>query len=145
MGRQQITNVSRDGCEPQKGQRRDAVKKSCSGHAAHRVGQTVCSPASPSCLDPGLPTHTTLHRTELEGSSSKMTSTSCPRLRRELTRSLKPPGELSTMRQGDLSECPEEWTIRLARFFVTIRIDARCSGDKLHLGEVVSQHTKQDL
>jgi hypothetical protein len=49
------------------------------------------------------------------------------------------------MRQGDLSECPEEWTIRLARFFVTIRIDARCSGDKLHLGEVVSQHTKQDL
>jgi hypothetical protein len=49
------------------------------------------------------------------------------------------------MRQGDLSECPEEWTIRLARFFVTILVDARCSGDKLHLGEVVSQHTKQDL
>ena len=74
-----------------------------------------------------------------------MTSTTCPRLRLELTRSLKPPCDLSTMRQGDLSECPEECTIRLARFLVTIRFDARCSGDKLHLGELVSQHTKQDL
>src|SRR6516164_454134 len=77
--------------------------------------KTASSPASPSRLDPGLPVHITLYRTELDGSASEITSTTCPRFKRKLPRNLKPPCELSTTRQGSLSARPLRVMIKLAR------------------------------
>ena len=64
--------------------------------------------------EPGLPNHITLHRTELEGSSSRVTSTTRPRFSLELTRSPKPSCDRSTTEEGRLSTCPLTLTIRLA-------------------------------
>src|SRR6266478_1836619 len=63
---------------------------------------TVSRPASSSCFEPGLPIHTTLHRTALSGSSSRISSTACPRLSRKLPCSRNPLSEASTTRQGIL-------------------------------------------
>ena len=51
---------------------------------------TVSRPTSPACLESGLPIHTTLHRTALSGSSSRMSSTVCPRLSRKFPCSRNP-------------------------------------------------------
>src|SRR6266481_5684556 len=88
---------------------------------------TVCNPACPSCFDPALPTQITSHRTESSGSSA-MSSTICPRLRLKLPRNLKPSCDLSTMRQGNIFWPPLRSMTRLARFFVTIRLDRRPPG-----------------
>jgi hypothetical protein len=85
---------------------------------------TVCNPASPTCSDPALPVHITSHRTEYTG-SSKTSSTSCPRLSLKLPRNLKPSWDLSTIRQGNIFWTPLRVMTRLARFFVTIRLDRR--------------------
>jgi hypothetical protein len=87
----------------------------------------VSSPASPSCLDPGFPIHTTRHCT-VKKPSSESTSTTCPRFKRKLPRNLKPPFELSTTRHGSLSARPLRLTIKLARFLAMVRFDRRPSG-----------------
>src|SRR5260370_7722289 len=51
---------------------------------------TVSSPISPACLEPGLPIQTTLHRTALSGSSSRISSTACQRPTRKLPSSRNP-------------------------------------------------------
>src|SRR6266446_8880794 len=89
---------------------------------------TVSTPASPSCFEPGLPIHTTLHRTALSGSSSRMSSTACPRLSRKLPCSRNPRSEASTTRQGILIWFRSRLMIRLARFFAAIRFKRRPSG-----------------
>ncbi len=85
---------------------------------------TVCNPTSPTCCDSGLPTHITSHRSESTG-SSKTISTSCPRLSLKLPRNLNPSWDLSTIRQGNIFWTPLRVMTRLARFFVTIRLDRR--------------------
>src|SRR5215472_11946059 len=82
------------------------------GVADDRTTLTVCSPTSPSCLDPGLPIHATLHRTELEGSSFKITSRICPRFSLQLTRGLylpllKSPSNGTTLQSANHG-CPVE-------------------------------------
>jgi hypothetical protein len=98
----------------------------------YRVNQAlpilICSPASPPCLDPGLPTHITRHNTVLEVCSSKMSSTNCPRLRREVPPILKPSCESSRTRHGILCACRPCFTTRLARFFRAVRFNRRRSG-----------------
>src|SRR6267143_6198506 len=84
---------------------------------------TVSRPASPACLESGLPIHTTLHRTALSGSSSRMSSTVCPRLSRKFPCSRKPRSEASTTtRQGLLVWFRSRLMTRLARFFAAIRL-----------------------
>lgn len=75
-----------------------------------------------------MPTHITRHSTVVEGCSSEMSSTSCPRFRREAPPILKPSCELSRMRQGILCACRPYSTIRLAHFFRAVRFDRRRSG-----------------
>jgi hypothetical protein len=87
----------------------------------------IRSPASPSCLDRELPTHITRHNTVLGLSSPRMSSTVCPRLRREVPVILKPPCELSRIRHGILCARRPRSTIRLARCFNATRFDRRCS------------------
>lgn len=89
---------------------------------------TVSRPASPSCLEPGLPIHTTLHRTALSGSSSRISSTACPRLNRKFPCSRNPRSEASTTRQGILLWFRSRLMIRLARFLAAIRFKRRPSG-----------------
>jgi hypothetical protein len=88
---------------------------------------TTCNPTSPSFFEPGLPTHIPLHCSTSIGSSSRMTSTTCLRLKRAVLRNRKPPGELSRMRQGILSCCRPCSETRLARFFTVVRFDSRPS------------------
>ena len=85
---------------------------------------TVCNPTSPTCCDSGLPTHITSHRTESTG-SSKTSSTSCPRFSLKLPRNLNPSSDLSTIRHENIFWTPLRVMTRLARFFVTIRLDPR--------------------
>src|SRR5712692_6344877 len=89
---------------------------------------TVSRPTSPACLESGLPIHTTLHRTALSGSSSRISSTACPRLSRKLPCSRNPRSEASTTRQGILIWFRSRLMIRLARFFAAIRLRRRPSG-----------------
>jgi hypothetical protein len=97
-----------------------------SGYGVNQaVSILICSAASPPCLDPGLPTHITRQSTVLEVYSSKMSSTNCPRLRREVPPILKPSCELSRMRHGILCACRPCLTIRLARFFRAVRFNRR--------------------
>src|SRR5258708_1492707 len=77
---------------------------------------TVSRPTSPACLESGLPIHTTLHRTALSGSSSRISSTTCPRLSRKFPCSRKPRSEASTTRQGILVLFRSRLMTRLARF-----------------------------
>ena len=88
----------------------------------------ICSPASPPCLDSGLPTHITRQSTVLEVGSSKISSTDCPRLRQDAPTILKPSCELSRTRHGILCACSPCLTIRLARFFRAVRLNRRRSG-----------------
>ena len=85
---------------------------------------TICNPTSPTCSNSVLPVHTTSHRTESAG-SSKTSSTSCPRLSLKLPRNLNPSWDLSTIRQGNIFWTPLRVMTRLARFFVTMRLDRR--------------------
>jgi hypothetical protein len=78
------------------------------------TAETVSRPTSPSCLEPALPIQTTLQRTELSGSWSKMISTACLRLRRKLPRSRKPSFEESRTRQGSLFWLRSRLMTRLA-------------------------------
>src|SRR6266851_911580 len=89
---------------------------------------TVSRPTSPACLESGLPIHTTLHRTALSGSSSRISSTACPRLSRKFPCSRKPRSVASTTRQGILVWFRSRLMIRLARFFAAIRRKRRPSG-----------------
>src|SRR4029077_6214723 len=89
---------------------------------------TVSRPTSPSCLEPALPIHTTLHRKALYGSSSRMSSTACPRLSRKFPCSRNPRSEASTTRQGILVWFRSRLMIRLARFLDAIRFKRRPSG-----------------
>ena len=73
---------------------------------------TISSPASPSCFDPALPTHTTL-QFPAKAPSSKISSTISPRRRFTFPRSLKPSLEASSTRQGTLF-------CRLARLRTTL-------------------------
>src|SRR5712664_454033 len=82
----------------------------------------VSRPTSPACLEPALPIHTTLHRTALSGSSSRISSTVCPRLSRKFPCSRNPRSEASTIRQGILFGFRSRLTTRLARFFAAIRL-----------------------
>src|SRR6266852_4627437 len=111
---------------------------------------TVSTPASPSCFVPGLPIHTTLQRTALNGSSSRTSSTTWPRLRRKSPWSRNPRCEVSTTRQGILFWSRSRLMTRLARFFVAIRLDRRPSGTEEGVGifsplEVVSMDAKSLL
>ena len=90
---------------------------------------SACTPISPSCLDPRVPIHTTPQETASRGSSAGITSTVCPRLSLlKFPRSLKPFGELSTIRQGNLSVCPLTVATMLARLVRTTRSERRLSG-----------------
>ena len=92
---------------------------------------SVCTPISPSCLDPRVPIHTTLQETVSRGSSSGMTSTVCPRLSLlKFPRSLKPFGELSTIRQGNLSVFHRMVATILARLVRRARSERRLSGTR---------------
>src|SRR6266851_4510775 len=62
---------------------------------------TVSRPTSPACLESGLPIHTTLHRTALSGSSSRISSTACPRLSRKFPCSRNPRSDASTTKTGN--------------------------------------------
>ena len=86
--------------------------------------QTVWRPTSPSCLDPALPTQTTLQRTALNGSSSKLISTTCPRLTRKLPRTRNPSLEESSTRHG----CRSRLRTKLARRLPGLRFKYRRSG-----------------
>jgi hypothetical protein len=77
----------------------------------------ACKPASPACLEPGLPTHITLQSTPQIACSSKMSSTACPRLSRKVPPTLNPLSELSRMMHGTLSSRRPRFTTRPARFF----------------------------
>ena len=83
---------------------------------------TVSRPTSPACLESGLPIHTTLHRTALSGSSSRISSTACPRLSRKFPCSRNPRSDASTTRQGILVWFRSRLMTRLARFFAAIRL-----------------------
>ena len=102
--------------------------------AFRNYGRAVSSlsartPISPSCLDPRVPIHTTLQETVSRGSSSGMTSTACPRLSLlKFPRSLNPFGELSTIRQGNLSVRHRIVATTLARLVLTTRSERRLSG-----------------
>jgi len=89
---------------------------------------TVSTPSSPSCFEPALPIHTTLHFRPLSGSSSRTSSTTCPRLSRKFPRSLNPRSPASTTRHGILFWFRSRLMTRLARFFDAIRFDRRPSG-----------------
>lgn len=92
---------------------------------------TISTPISPCCFDPALPIHTTLHRVALSGSSFRTSSTTCPRRSRKSTWSRKPPGPVSTTRQGTLfCVLPRVSCVmtRLAGFFEVIRFARRASG-----------------
>ena len=109
----------------------------------NRVNQAlsilICSPASPPCLDPGLPTHITRQSTVFDVCSSKMSSTNCPRLRRDAPTILKPSCELSRTRHGIRSACRPCLTIRLARFFRAVRFNRRRSGmERLGTTQIVT-------
>ena len=84
----------------------------------------ISSPTSPSCLEPGLPTHITRH-CAVKKPSSQSTSTICPISNRTPPRNLKPRCELSTTRQGSLCARPLRLTIKLARFLMAVRFDRR--------------------
>src|SRR5579859_5783435 len=93
-----------------------------------RVGSpiyTVSSPASPVCFEFALPTQTTLQRTGRSGSSSKITSTTCPRLTRQFSRSRKPSLEESSTRHGNLFGLRSGLTTRLARLLDDTRFERR--------------------
>src|SRR5882762_6591010 len=83
---------------------------------------TVSRPASPACLESGLPIHITLHRTALSGSSSRISSTACPRLSRKFPCNRNPRSDASTTRQGILVWFRSRLMTRLARFFAAIRL-----------------------
>src|SRR6267378_4445756 len=85
-------------------------------------------PTFPSCLEPGLPTQTTLQRSALGISSSRITSTTWPRLSSKLPRSRKPSIEESRTRQGSLFGLRSRLTTRLARLFDTTRFERRALG-----------------
>ena len=85
-------------------------------------------PTFPSCLEPGLPTQTTLQRSALGISSSRITSTTWPRLSSKLPRSRKPSIEESRTRQGSLFGLRSRSTTRLARLFDTTRFERRALG-----------------
>src|SRR5437879_6461674 len=85
---------------------------------------TICNPTSPTCSNSVLPVHTTSHCSESTG-SSKTISTSCPRLSLKLPFNLRPSWDLSTIRQGNIFWTPLRVMTRLARFFVTVRLDRR--------------------
>src|SRR5260370_17970136 len=85
-------------------------------------------PTSPSCLEPALPTQTTLQRSALGVSSSRITSTTWPRLSSKLPRSRKPSIEESRTRQGSLFGLRSRLTTRLARLFDTTRFEWRALG-----------------
>ena len=87
----------------------------------------LCSPASPSCLEPALPTQITSHRTEFTGSSTT-SSTTCPGLSLKLPRNRNPSWDLSTIRQGYIFGAPPRLVTRLARFFNITRIERRPCG-----------------
>jgi hypothetical protein len=92
---------------------------------------TISRPTSPSCFEPERPTHTTLHRIALSGSSFKMSSTTCPRRSRKSTWRRNPPCALSTTRQGILFWLRPRFSCvmtRLAGFFEAIRFARRDSG-----------------
>src|SRR5258706_11774027 len=85
-------------------------------------------PTSPSCLEPGLPTQTTLQRSGRSVSSSRISSTTWPRLRWKLPRSRKPSFEESTTRQGSLFWSRSRLMTTLARFFDITRFERRPLG-----------------
>ena len=90
-------------------------------------GYTALRPISPSCLEPGLPIQTTLHRMAFSSSSPGMTSTTCPRFSRKPPRRRKPPSERSTIRQGTLWGCEPRLTTTLAPLLTTVRLVRRAS------------------
>jgi hypothetical protein len=95
---------------------------------------TISRPISPCCFEPALPTHTTLHRIALSGSSARMSSTACPGRSRKSTWSRKPPCPLSSTRQGTLFWLLPRFSCvmtRLAGFFNAIRFDRRASGREI--------------
>ena len=98
------------------------------GSVGELMTYTVSRPTWPCCLVPALPIHTTLHHTVLSGSSSRMSSTTCPRRSRKFTWTRNPRSVASTTRPGTLSCFPATWRTRLARFFPAIRFDRRPSG-----------------
>jgi len=95
---------------------------------------TVSTPASPSCFVPGLPIHTTLHFRALSGSSSRTSSTTCPRLSRKSPCSRNPRSEASTTRQGILFWLRSRLMTRLARFRKAIRFARRPTGKEEGVG-----------
>ena len=92
--------------------------------------QTVCRPTSPSRLEPALPTQTTLQRTALSGSSSKMISTSCPRLSRKLPRGRKPSSEESRTRHENRFWFCSRLTTRLATLFARASLQVAAFGNR---------------
>jgi len=82
-------------------------------------------PASPSCLEPALPTQTTLQRSGLGVSSSRISSTTWPRLSSKLPRRRKPSFEESSTRQGSLFGLRSRLMTRLARLLDATRFDRR--------------------
>src|SRR6267378_932581 len=86
----------------------------------------VSRPTSPSCLEPALPTQTTLHRWGLGISSSRTSSTTWPRLIRwKLPRSRKPSFEESRARHGSLFGLRSRLMTNLARLFDSTRFERR--------------------
>src|SRR5208337_5580574 len=101
-------------------------QKKRDGHL--RIAYQDSTPTSPSCSDFGLPTHTTLQRTELSGSSSSTISTFCPRFSGKLTRSRNPSFEESRTRHGSLFGLRAKSNTRLARCFACTRCERRVLG-----------------
>src|SRR5258708_18419942 len=89
------------------------------------IAYGVFRPTSPSCLEPALPTQTTLQRSGLGISSSRISSTTWPRLRSKLPRNWKPSFEESRTRQGSLFGLRSRLMTRLARLFDTTRFERR--------------------
>src|SRR5437879_10864913 len=79
---------------------------------------------------PALPTQTTMQRSGLGISSSRISSTTWPRLRSKLPRSRKPPFEESTTRQGSLLGLRSRLMIRLAGLFDISRFELRPWGTR---------------
>src|SRR5258708_33818302 len=92
------------------------------------IAYGVFRPTSPSCLEPAFPTQTTLQRSGLGISSSRISSTTWPRLRSKLPRSRKPSFEESRTRQGGLFALRSRLMTRLARLFNTKPFERRALG-----------------